>query len=314
VRGWPLIALAVGAALLAATGVALLLVDRGGRETAPPPAPPPPTTTVAPPPPTTTAPPPPPPPRPVPFDWTAAGGLVVNPGDVDPSALGTRLRADGFGWIAVLVADGLAEKGSVQRWAELFTAASGLPVGGWSVLRDHPAEEAELAATIVARDRLAFFVANAEREYEYTNDADRNGGRYARSEAFVRAFRALEPSLPAGLSSYCDASLHDIDWQAWASAGFAFLPQAYAGTLGASGTPAACTSGALRFFPRSRIHPTVALFGGRFGTPSPAEYGALLQRAGTTGFSLYPAETAQDLWEAYGAVIRAGGVATVPAG
>jgi hypothetical protein len=315
-RGWPAYLLAAGAVLLAGVLVAVLLVGRGGHEAVPTTtSAPPPTTTVAPPPPpTTTTAPAPPPPKAVPFAWTSAGGLIVNASEVDPTLLGQRMRADGFGWVAVLVADGTAVRPSVQQWASLFAAASGLPVGGWSVLRDHPVEEARLAASLLGQYGLSFYVANAEREYEYTNGADRNGGRYRRSATFVRAFRAAEPTMPAALSSYCDASLHDIDWGAWANAGFDFLPQAYTGTLGASGTPAACTAGALKWFPRARVHPTVALFGGQFGTPSPAEYGSLLQQAGTTGFSLYPAETAQDLWEQYGAVIRAGGVAAAPAG
>jgi hypothetical protein len=309
----PALLLALGCLLLALVAAALLLRGPGAPETVtttvttvvtttvPAPAPPPPATTE-----------PPAAPSPVPMSWSAAGGLVWHVHDVDPTLLGERVRAAGFGWVAIMLADGLAPTQASRQWVDLFRAASGLPVGGWSVLRDRPVAEARLAAAAVAADGLDFFVADAEREYEYTNGADRSDDRYARSRRFVDAFRAAEPELPAGLSSYCNPSLHDLDWGAWAGAGFVFLPQAYVSALGPSGTPGSCAGSASRWFPRQDVHPTIGIFGGRFENPSPEQYGELLAQAGTTGFSLYPAETAGPLWEAYGAVIRSLGVATLP--
>lgn len=197
-------------------------------------------------------------------------------------------------------------------WIAQFRAASGLPVGGWSVLRDQPQAEAQLAAGLVSQDGLDFYIADAEQEYAYTNGAEQSGQRFDRSAEFVAAFRAAEPSLPVGLSSYCRPDRHDLDWAAWATAGFVFLPQAYVGDLGPDGAPAVCVRAAAQFFPPSRVHPTLALFGGPLGSPSPADYGRMLVEAGTTGFSLYPAETAGSQWQAYGEQIRGLRIARVP--
>jgi hypothetical protein len=246
-----------------------------------------------------------PPPAPVaPFSWQAAGGIVWHWGDVDPTVLGRQVRAAGFGWVAVQLADGEQVKAPSAQWVSLFRAASGLPVGGWSVLRGDPATEAQLAAGLLARDGLTFYIADAEQEYALTNGSDLNGARYDKSGQFVVAFRKLEPGLPSALSSYCRPDRNDLDWGVWASNGFAFLPQAYVSALGPDGDPAACVAGATRWFPRRRIHPTVGIFGGPFPAPSPSEYAQLLAAAGTLGFSLFPAETAGAEWQTFGQQIQ----------
>jgi hypothetical protein len=128
----------------------------------------------------------------------------------------------------------------------------------------------------------------------------------------VQAFRAAQPSLPAAISSYCRPDQHDLDWATWAQAGFVFLPQAYVNDLGPKGSPAACVTGATKFFPRSDVHPTVGSFSGTFGFVAPARYARLLAQAGTKGFSIYPAEVGmsdQD-WHAYGTAISSLGLAT----
>lgn len=320
-RNLPLVLLALGGALLLATAIALVVV-RGRRETAPPPPAPPPTT-AAPPPPTTTAPPPPatttvppattaPPPAttapetpsPVPFSWQSAGGLVSLADTIDPAVLGEAMRGAGFGWVAVKLADGSTVTTLPPSWIERFRAASGLPVGGWTVLRDDPVGEAQLAARLVAQDGLDFYVADAEREYAYTNGADKSDERYARSRQFVAAFRAAEPDLPAAISSYCRPDREDIDWGAWAGAGFEFLPQAYVENLGADGDPAVCVRAAAAFFPPARVHPMLGVHPGQDPTPTPAEYGALLVQAGTRGFSVYPAENVDGRWDGFADQIR----------
>src|SRR5262249_58558149 len=96
----------------------------------------------------------------------------------------------------------------------------------------------------------------------------------------------------AALVSYCWPDRNDVDWKAWAGAGFAFLPEAYVDQLGPDGTPAACTTAAAHWFPRSSIHPVLGVFPGQYPTPTPAEYAAQLAQAGTTGFSLFPFENA----------------------
>jgi hypothetical protein len=238
------------------------------------------------------------------MSWQRAGGLVWHADAIDPTVLGQAMRDEGFGWVAVQLADGSTATPLPEGWIARFRAASGLPVGGWSVLRDDPAGEARLAAELVRQNGLDFYVADAELEYAYTNGADKSPARYARSGQFVAAFRAAEPTLPAGLSSYCRADMNDLDWTAWAHAGFQFLPQAYVGDLGPAGDPAICVRAASAYFPASEVHPTLGVHPGRFGTPSPAQYGSLLAQAHTTGFSVYPAENVDDRWQAFGDVIR----------
>ncbi len=58
-------------------------------------------------------------------------------------------------------------------------------------------------------------------------------------------------------------------------------------------------------FPLSNIHPTVGSYKGKLGWVKAARFSRLLAEAGTTGFSVYPAETgmyAED-WQAYGNAI-----------
>jgi hypothetical protein len=314
-----------GTALLVVVVVVALLTTRGGgapsRPVANPPAPPTTTTTTAPPPtttaaaPTTTA-----PattaattttPAPVPLSWQNAGGLVWHTSEIDPTVLGQAVRAAGFGWIAVFLADGEAQDPPPPDWIERFRAASGgLPVGGWSVLRTDPVADAQLAASLVAQDGLAFYVADAEQEYGYTDGTTQSADRYARSQAFVRAFRAAAPNLPAGLSSFCRPDRHDLDWSAWAHAGFVFLPQAYVSQDGGDDDPAVCVRAAAAWFPSADVHPTLGIFAGGTPTPDPAAYAQMLRAAGTTGFSLFPAEDAMALWPDYGAALQTLGIAT----
>jgi hypothetical protein len=244
------------------------------------------------------------------MSWRSAGGLIVNPGQIDPTLAGEEARANGFGWIAVQIADGETASPSSSGWVARFRAASGIPVGGWSVLRDHPGAEAQLAASLLTQDNLDFYIADAELEYSYTNGAEHSLAHLHRSGQFISAFRALEPTMPAALTSYCRPDEHDLDWTAWAAAGFEFLPQAYVDQLGADGSPAVCTTGATPLFPLSSIHPVLGVFPGVSPTPTPAEYATELAQARTSGFSLYPFEDADaPTLDGYGAAIRAGTVA-----
>jgi hypothetical protein len=251
------------------------------------------------------------------FSWDDAGGLVYHPAEIDPQWLGAQMRAAGFGWVAVFLGDGPSLAAPDAGWIYRFRLASGLPVGGWSVLRDDPVGEATAAAGLVSASGLSFYIADAEAEYAYTDLNGQSGDavQYQRSQAFVSTFRSLQPSLPAGLSSYCRPDQHDLDWRAWAKAGFAFLPQAYTNDFGGAATPTSCVDGAARFFPRADVHPTIGSYFGSLGAVPPATSIADLHAAGTTGFSIFPAEvntTAED-WAAYGHGIATLGIAT-PAG
>jgi hypothetical protein len=290
-----------GASLLLVAIVLSFALHRGGKAQH---AAPPPTTTVPAPPPITTLPPtttaPPPPPKPIPMSWANGGAIVWHSGDVDPDVLGQQLRAAGFGWVAVNFAPGEPPD---LGWIERFERASGLAVGGWSVLGDDPRADAALAARMVRQNGLSFFIADAEAPYQ----AEPN-----RSQQFVTAFRALEPNLPAALSSLCDAN--GIGLAPWANAGFDFLPQAYVNDFGVGVSPAACVRAASATFPLSRVHPTVGSYHGQRGWFAPGRYVPLLAQAGTTGFSVYPAETAMTAegWQTYGHAIASLHIAAKP--
>ena len=277
-----------------------------------PPADPSPATTLVPASPATPEPAPPEPTAPsTEMSWAGAGAFVWHETDVAPDTLGMQLRAAGFSWVAVRIHDGLAEDPVEGDWVRRFRAASGLPVGGWGVLRTEPEQEAELAHRLLDRNSLDFYIANPEAEYKLSNDDGASAERFGRSERFVARFRALAPGMTAAVSSYCRADRQDIDWGAWSASGFAFLPQAYVNDLGSAASPTACAEGAVDFFPAGAVHPTVGVYAGQEERPSAERYATLLDEAGTVGFSVYLAETRMHAgdWQAFGDAIAALGIA-----
>ena len=310
--------LGAGVLLLAGALVAMLLFPRRERRAVTTTRTVTVTTTVAPPPSTTTTPPtttaPPPSPPHVAMTWDGAGAFVADTREVDPTWLGHELRDNGFTWLAVKLHDGTTATPIEPSWIVRFEQASGLTVGGWGVERTDPAAEAKLASDLVSQYGLGFYIADAEAEYKYTHADGTSSERIARSKQFVSAFRALQPLLPAGLSSYCRADTQDLDWQAWVDGGFAFLPQAYVNAQGDSSAPAKCVAGAAKWFPATQVHPTVGSYHAPVADPSPQAYAQLLADAGTTGFSVYLAETdmPDQAWKAYGTAIAAGTIAVAP--
>lgn len=223
--------------------------------------------------------------------WNHAGAILWHPSAVDPVQFGQTLHNEGFGWAAVYFGkDGVADPPD-PTWIAKFRQASGLPVGGWSVLGNDPAADATLATQAIAGDGFSFYIADAE---------STDPAQPQRSADFVAAFRAAEPTLPAGLSSLCDAE--GVGLAPWAKAGFAFLPQAYVNDFGLAVSPSVCVHAASPWFPRSAVHPTVASYHGQMGTVKPGHWARLLAQAGTTGFSIYPAEAGMTAkrWQTYG--------------
>jgi hypothetical protein len=229
------------------------------------------------------------------MSWSNAGAFVVNTHDVDPTWLGLQMRTAGFGWVAIYLGSTGRAYPIDRGWAARFVQASGLPVGGWSVLAGYPHSDAGFAATQLKKNGLSFYIADAEAEYV---------GKPGASQKFVTAFRKREPTIAAGLSSLCDAT--GIGLRPWAPAGFAFLPQAYVNDFGSSVSPAVCVRKATGYFAVSAIHPTVGSYRGMLGYVPVSQWAQLLAKAGTVGFSVYTAETEMtaDDWQAYGLAIR----------
>jgi hypothetical protein len=246
------------------------------------------------------------------FSWEAGGAFVWHETDIEPTLLGRVLRESGFGWVAVRLHDGLEEDPVEADWVYRFRLASGLPVGGWGVLRTEPEDEAALASALVDRYGLDFYIANPEAEYEFSGDGGPSAERSGRSARFVSTFRRLRPApFPVGLSSYCRPDRHDIDWAAWRHAGFVFLPEAYVNDVGPEVAPAECVAAARGVFPRADIHPTIGMHVGAQGVLDVATYVELLARAATVGVSVYLAETRMTDadWRALGAAMTERGIA-----
>jgi len=218
-------------------------------------------------------------PVPVPLAWQSAGAFIWHTDGLDPTHLGKEMRDNGFGWVAIRIHDGRTADRVDANWIARFRQASGLSVGGWGVLRDQPGAEARVAASQIQQLGLDFYIADAEVEYEFSNQSGQSAQRAGRSAAFLKVFRSLETQLPAALSSYCRADQHDIDWAAWRAAGFAFMPQAYVDQFGGAAAPAACAAGAASFFAPGDVHPTIGTFPSTHGAPSAAAYAQMLKAA-----------------------------------
>jgi hypothetical protein len=246
--------------------------------------------------------------------WQGAGAFVWHETDVSPEALGRELRDSGFAWVALRIHDGLAVDAIEDDWSRRFREESGLPVGGWGVLRSDPEEEAALALDLVDRYALDFYIANPEAEYKYTGDDGSSDERFGRSKRFVDTFRLSGPQVDAAVSSYCRADTADLDWRAWSGSGFAFLPQAYVNDIGKTASPAACAAGASDFFESSAVHPTIGVYRSGGDAPDVSRYASLLEDAGTVGFSVYLAETDMTMreWRILGDAIAGDVVARHP--
>ena len=127
------------------------------------------------------------------MSWSDAGAFVWHTDAIDPAVLGQELRTHGFGWAAIFVQDGATTSPPDPAWTDRFRQASGLPLGGWGVLRSDPVHEAETAHDLIRRYGLDFYIADAEAEYGYTAANGASGARYARSQSFVAVTRSAPP-------------------------------------------------------------------------------------------------------------------------
>ena len=229
----------------------------------------------------------PPPSRPM--SWLAAGAFVWHETDVDPGLLGEALRDNGFGWVAVYLHDGVTEDPVEADWVRRFRArqrSADRRLGSApdrSAARRRDSRTSSCAATAwtsTSRTRRPS-TGTAGRPARTARDT---GARPPSSTAF----RRLQPTLPAGLSSYCRADMHDLDW-----ACLARRP--------ASRSSHRHTSTTWEPRPRpSRLRPRCARrLPSRGSAPDDrhapraaqlagcGRYAPLLDRAGTTGFSVY---------------------------
>jgi hypothetical protein len=240
--------------------------------------------------------------------WQRPGVLVWN-APAQPEALIARLRRYRYPVVAVKLHDGAQEyQGSNGTNGALVADLRrlGFAVGAWGYCYGaDPAGEVELVAELVQRYRLAFYIADAEVQFEHTGA---NGVGFARSARWTDLYRAHLPRLDSALTSFGRASLHPLDWAAWQLTGFRFLPQAYWNENSAL-RPSLCVadaqsvgielrrfhrSGAVTWSDRRFVHPMLGTYEGARGRVAAGEYRADLKRAGTRGFTLYAADFALD--------------------
>lgn len=211
------------------------------------------------------------------------------------------LTANHFAWVAFEVHDGLTALPINPEFLRL-TREAGLVTGAWGALRTEPAQEAALASQLVRDGGYAFYVADAEDAYK----ADAPGGVFDRSPAFVKAFRALEPDLPAALTTYGAAPapyVLPIDYAAWRDAGFSLLPEAYTNVSPVNRPDRAVAHAVRAGWPVASVHPVIGVYGGY----AASRYVPQLEAAGTHGFSVFLADRMQDAdYAALGAAIERG--------
>jgi hypothetical protein len=175
----------------------------------------------------------------------------------DPGDVVARAHRHGIRWVA-----GQAfEAGAMldRAWLrELRQAASmsKIRVGVFGYVgRPHPAPAAEAKVMVEAIDLIQadFAIVDAEVQYEQSNDPV--------SQQFVDAYRALKPKFPTYLSSFGRPTFHDqMDWSAWAKAGFAVMPQAYENVDSKDLKPSQCVDDCARIFHRRSIRVTLGCY------------------------------------------------------
>jgi hypothetical protein len=233
--------------------------------------------------------------------WKRAGVFVAFRG-LDPVQLGRTLKASNFSWAIVPLHDPAHLMD--RLWIEQLRA-QGILVGGWAYLGKEPEADAARYSRMLRDYGLSFFVANAEAEYKSDT-----GGDYERSARFVKAFRALEPEMPAALSSYGylgdwskmgsaedRTKMRVFDFAAWRDGDFRWLPQLYWQSYEEYEPVRAVQWAIAKGWPKDWIHPTIGLYDPDRGGPrrhTALEYVQKLQQVKTAGVSVYSANAIRD--------------------
>jgi hypothetical protein len=175
----------------------------------------------------------------------------------DPGDVVARAHRHGITWLAAQA----FEAGAMpdRTWlGELKQAAikSKIRVGVFGYVgRPHPAPaaEAKLMADAIDLIEADFAIVDAEFEYEQSDDPV--------SRQFVDAYRARKPKFRTHLSSFGRPTFHDqMDWKAWAKAGFAVMPQAYENVDSKNLKPSQCVDDCARIFPRRSLKVTLGCY------------------------------------------------------
>jgi hypothetical protein len=214
--------------------------------------------------------------------FSGVGMFVDNPQDFpDAATVAGWLQASHFTWVALHIDDVGTLEWTEPDWIPTMRAA-GIQVGVWGVEGNNPIAGAAIANLVLQTWSFDFYIADAENPYEGKH---RSSG-WERSPTFVRAFRALQPTIPAALVTLGAAKapyVLPIDFSAWRNGGFDLLPEAYYNQYPAY-RPDLTVDHALRAgWPLSRIHPVIGVY---HDYPA-ASYVPLLSTLSTHGFSVF---------------------------
>lgn len=215
-----------------------------------------------------------------PFD--GVGLFMDNPQDFpDPQTVAQWLIAAHFTWIAFHVDDVGTLDWTPPDWLQVMRA-NGIEVGAWGAEGPDPIASAAVADLAIRTYGFDFYIADAEEPYM---GAHRSAG-WDRSAMFVKAFRALQPGMPAALVTLGAAKapwVLPINFAAWRNAGFDLLPEAYYNQYPGDRPDLTVAHAQRAGWPLSLVHPVIGVY---HRYPA-SRYVPLLQNLGTHGFSVF---------------------------
>jgi hypothetical protein len=213
--------------------------------------------------------------------FATAGVFVDNPYNFpDAQTLGAALEAAHFSWVALHIEDEVTLENLTPKWVATLRD-HGLKVGVWGMELNNVASDVAIADLAIRTYGFDFYIADAEAPFE-------SKGEW-RSAQFVRAFRELQPAIPAALVTLGAAKapwVLPLDFAAWRSGNFDLLPEAYYNQYPWY-RPDLCVAHALRAgWTLDAVHPVI----GVYRHYAAANYVPLLQNLGTHGFSVFLAD------------------------
>jgi hypothetical protein len=213
--------------------------------------------------------------------FSGVGVFVDNPQDFpDPEIVAGWLEQAHFTWVAMHVDDLPTLEAVDPHWIETLRA-HGLKVGVWGAERTNVASDVAIADLAIRTWGFDFYIADAENPFE-------NKGEF-RSGQFVRAFRQLQPTIPAALVTLGAAKapwVLPIDFAAWRSGGFDLLPEAYYNQYPGYRPDLTVAHAQRAGWSLDAVHPVIGVY---HRYPA-AKYVPLLEALGTHGFSVFIAD------------------------
>jgi hypothetical protein len=214
--------------------------------------------------------------------FSGVGVFVDNPMNFpDAPTLATQLETNHFTWVALHLDDVFTIEWTDPSWIPTMRA-HGIAVGVWGVASPNPIASAGIADLVIRSFPFDFYIADAEEPYM----GKHRSLAWERSAEYVRAFRALQPTIPAALVTLGAAKapwVLPIDFAAWRNGGFELLPEAYYNQYPGD-RPDLTVAHALRAgWPLALVHPVIGVY---HHYPA-SRYVSLLQNLGTRGFSVF---------------------------